>query len=155
MNESEIRQPVTATPSNPWDATARTGRPDVRGSLDGFTSAAQWGLASLLIGCTLLLAACVTLGFNVVLFHAGPRGIPTGLAFAGGLIGALVVAMLGLTSIMFGIRGWQHASAAGSSHALPIAGVAASAVGLVAWLIAAIDLMMILLAFNNYPAQAW
>ena len=44
----------------------------------GFGGAAQWGLASLVIGCTLLLAACATLVFNVLLFRTGPAGIETG-----------------------------------------------------------------------------
>ncbi len=99
--------------------------------------------------CRRLVAACVVLVFNVLLFRGGPAGIPTLLAFAGGLIGALAVTALGLASLLFGIWGWQQAHAAGSSPALGVAGVMASLAGLVAWLIVAIDFMMILYSFNG------
>jgi hypothetical protein len=142
MNDSDIQGPLRSGP--PWENSAPPDRFEVRPPVTGFTNAAQWGLASLLIGCTLLLAACGTLIFNVLLFRAGPAGIPTGLAFVGGLIGTLVVSALGLASVVFGVLGWQRAYAAGSSPALGVAGVVTSIVGLIAWLIAAIDLIAIL-----------
>jgi len=149
MSESDIHE--RSRPAHPtrWDAEAQAGPSDVRTPQHGFTSAAQWGLASLLLGCTLLLAACVTLVFNVVLFRGGPDGIPTGVALAGGLIGALVVSALGVAAVVFGILGWQRAYAERSSPALGVAGTFASAVGLVAWLIAAVDLIVILYSFAS------
>jgi hypothetical protein len=149
MADSNVRDQLRPGPANPRDVDTPVSRSDIRAPITGFTSAAQWGLASVLIGCTLLLAACVTLVFNVLLFRGGPAGIPTALAFAGGLIGTLVVSALGLASLLFGIRGWQLAYAARSTPVLPVAGAAVSFAGLVAWLIAAIDLMMILHSFNR------
>jgi hypothetical protein len=148
MSDSDIRDRVRPAQPNPWDADAEVGHSDIRTPNIGFTSAAQWGLASLLIGCTLLIAGCVVLAFNVLLFRGGPAGIPASLAFAGGLIGTMVVAALGLASLLFGARSWQQAYGVGSSPALGVAGVAASFAGLVTWLIAAIDLIMILYSFN-------
>ena len=109
-------------------------------SLSKSTSA---GLAGLLIGCTLLVSACVLLVFNVILFSRGMRGIPEELARIGGLIGVLGVVVLGLLSVLLGLRSWSSARR-GESRALGIAATAASAAGLVAWLIAGIDLLMIL-----------
>jgi len=145
MSDDGFRDKVRLARPHPWDADTQAGPAD--GSVTGFTSAVQWGLASLLIGCTLLVAACVVLVFNVLLFHGGPGGIPTLLAFAGGVIGTLAVSVLGLASLLFGMRGWQQAYAVGSSPALGVAGMAVSIAGLVAWLIAAIDLILILHAF--------
>jgi hypothetical protein len=147
MSDSDIRDRVR--PSQPWDADAEVGHSDIRTPNTGFTNAAQWGLASLLIGCTLLIAGCVVLGFNVLLFRGGPAGIPALLAFAGGLIGTVVVTTLGLASVLFGLRSWQQAYAVGSCPAFGVAGVGASIAGLVTWLIASIDLIMILYSFNQ------
>jgi hypothetical protein len=113
----------------------------------GTASAAQWGLASLLIGCSLLIASCCTLAFNVLLFRGGPAGIDVSLAYAGGLIGVVAVAVLGVASLVFGIVGCQKAYAYRTCPALGLAGLIASAVGLVTWLVAAIDLVMILHMF--------
>src|SRR5262245_42090982 len=138
MSNSDIRDQLRPAQPNPWEAVGHAGGLDVNTPRTGFTSAEQWGLASLLIGCALLVAACVVLVFNVLLFRGGPAGIPTGLAFAGGLIGTLVVSALGLASLLFGIRASQQAYAAGSSPALGVAGVVTSFAGLLVWLIAAI-----------------
>jgi hypothetical protein len=144
MSDSEIRnKPVSERPLR-LDSAAQAISADAHTHPPGFTSAAQWGLASLLIGCTLVVAGCVTLVFNVLLFRSGPAGIPTGLAFAGGLIGALAVSALGVASLVFGLLGWQRAYADRSSPALGVAGTGASIAGLVTWLIATIDLIVIL-----------
>jgi hypothetical protein len=147
MSDSDIRDQVR--PAQPWDTDAEVGHSDIRTPSTGFTGAAQWGLASLLIGCTLLIAGCVVLGFNVLLFRGGPAGIPAALALLGGLIGTMAVAVLGLASLFFGARSWQQAYAVGSCPAFGVAGVGASIAGLVTWLIASIDLIMILFSFNQ------
>ena len=103
--------------------------------------AVGWGLAGLLIGCTLLLSACVLMVFNVLLFMRGMRGVPRDLAQVGGVIGVGGVALLGVLAVIFGYRGWSAASRREESGALGVAGCAAGAVGLVAWLIAGIDLL--------------
>ena len=106
------------------------------------------GLAGLLIGCTLLISACALMVFNVLLFSRGMRGIPRDLAQAGGFIGAVGVAALGLFAVTSGIRGWNAANRNGESIALGIAGTLAGVVGLVAWLIAAIDMLAVLGLFR-------
>jgi hypothetical protein len=109
--------------------------------------AVQWGLASVLLGCTVLVGSLVLLVFNILLFRGGAQGIPVPLAIAAGFIGVLGVVSLGVASVIFGIRGWYQAYAERSSAALGIAGVAVSIAGLMAFLIAGIDLILILLSF--------
>jgi hypothetical protein len=103
-----------------------------------------WGLAGLLIGCTLLVSSCALMAFNVLLFSRGFRGIPRDLAQIGGVIGVTGVAVLGVLAVVFGARGWAAASRREESVALGVAGTAAGVVGLVAWLIAGINLLAIL-----------
>ncbi|AMV23255.1 hypothetical protein VT84_02520 [Gemmata sp. SH-PL17] len=103
------------------------------------------GLAGLAIGCTLLISACVLMVFNVILFGRGLVDVPRDLAQYGGLIGTTGVAILGLIAVIISVRSWSAARQSGESVALNVAATAASLVGLVAWLIAGIDLMMILL----------
>ena len=103
------------------------------------------GLASLLIGCTLLVSACVLMVFNVILFTRGLANVPIGLAQIGGLIGTGGVAALGVFAVILGARSWGAAGRSGESGALGAAATVASVVGLIGWLIAGIDLMMILL----------
>jgi hypothetical protein len=148
MSDSDIRDKLRPAPPTPWDADLERGPAGAGPSAHGFTSAAQWGLAALLIGCTLLVVGCVTLVFNVLLFRGGPVGIPVALALAGALIGTVVVSALGLAGLVFGVLGWQQAYAHRSCPALGIAGALASGAGLLAWLIAATDLVAIL---NSFP----
>jgi hypothetical protein len=101
------------------------------------------GIAGLLIGCTLLVSACVLMVFNVILFTRGLRGIPQGLAQIGAAIGLTGVAFLGLLGVVLGLRSWG-ATRQGESRAMGVAATCAGIAGLIAWLIAAIDLIMIL-----------
>jgi hypothetical protein len=105
---------------------------------------AAWGLGALLIGCSLLISACVLMVFNVILFNIGFRGIPKELAQIGGSIGAVSVSILGICSVWWGYRGWSAAVRREESTALGVAGTVAAVFGLVAWLIAALDLLAIL-----------
>lgn len=109
-------------------------------SLSASTSA---GLAGLLIGCTLLVSACALMVFNVLLFRGGLRGIPIDLARVGAIVGVFGVALLGVLAVVCGVRSWGGARR-GESALLGAAATAAGVVGLVAWLVAGIDLVMIL-----------
>ena len=103
-----------------------------------------WGFRALMIGCSLLISSCALMVFNVMLFWRGLRGIPKDWAQIGGIIGVAGVALLGLLAVVFGIRGWNAASHRGESTALGVSGTLAAIVGLIAWLIAGIDLLAIL-----------
>jgi hypothetical protein len=103
-----------------------------------------WGLAALLIGCTLLMSACTLMVFNVILFMRGLMGIPRDLAQIGGVIGMVSVALLGICAALWGYRGWSAAVRQGESTAMGVAGTVVAVVGLVAWLIAALDLLAVL-----------
>ena len=100
-----------------------------------FGPAAQWGLASLLMGGVLLLASCTMAVFVVQLSQLSFDRLAASIA---GPIGALAVAAYGVTSLIFGIRAWLKANSAGQSPALAVAGTVTSAVGLLGWLIATI-----------------
>jgi hypothetical protein len=106
MSDHDLSDKVRPPQPGSWSADAEACHADIRTPNTGFTNAAQWGLASLVIGCTLLLAACIILAFNVLLFRGGPAGIPVGLAFMGGLIGTAALSALGLASFLFGVYGW-------------------------------------------------
>jgi hypothetical protein len=147
MSDSDIGDKLRPAHPHLRVVEAPADHSDFRSPAAGFNSAVQWGLASLLIGSTLLVASCVTLVFNVLLFRGGPAGIPMGLAYFGGLLGTVVVLALGIFGIVSGIRGWLWASSDRLCPALPVAGTLASAVGVLTWLVAAIDLIMILHAF--------
>jgi hypothetical protein len=106
-----------------------------------------WGLAGLLIGCTLLMSACVLMVFNILLFRGGLRGIPLDAARAAAVGAVAGVALLGVCAVVFGLRGWS-AVKRGESVALGVAGTFAGLVGLVAWLVAGGDLLLVLGVFN-------
>jgi FtsH-binding integral membrane protein len=107
-------------------------------------SAQSGGIVALVLGCTLLLAACILMVFNVLLFTSGLFGIPIEIAQIGALIGTMGVAVLGIAGISFGVRGWLAASRQQEPTAFGAAGTMAAIVGLIAWLIASTDLMLIL-----------
>jgi len=149
MGDSDFREKLRSTPPDSSDLQREPGYSDIGAQTPSLGGAAQWGLSALVIGCTMMLLSGILLVFNVLLFRGGPAGIPMAFALTGGLIGALVGSALAVAGLAFGIRGWQRAGAERSSPALGIAGVAASTAGLLAWLIAAADLLIILYSFQR------
>jgi hypothetical protein len=118
-------------------------------SPSGFTLSRSTGagLAGLLIGCTLLVSACVLMTFNILLhshFSHGLHGIPIGLSLVGAAIGLPSVTLLGVFGFVMGIRSWS-AVPRGEAGALGAAATFAGFVGMAAWVIAATNLVMILL----------
>lgn len=112
------------------------------------TPGAAGGLSALLVGLALLVSACALMVFNVILFGIGMRGIPVEAARVGGVIGVVGVALLGLLGVVVGIRAWAAAARNRESLALGGLGTAAAVVGLVGWLIAGVDLVLILGVFS-------
>jgi hypothetical protein len=82
------------------------------------TPGTAWGLAALLVGCSLLISACALMVFNVTMFGIGLRGVNKEFDQPGGVIGALSVALLGVCSTLWGYRGWSAAVHKGESTAL-------------------------------------
>ena len=148
MEDSDFRDSAGLPPpawGSPSEAPA--GQADIQRPANEPSSAYQCGLASLLVGCTVGLASGLVIILATILFYGGPRGMPVVLAFATGLISVLVVAAASIGSVIFGIYGWYRAKADRASVAMPIAGVGASSVGLLAWIVAAADLVSVLGGF--------
>jgi hypothetical protein len=108
---------------------------------------AQWGLASLIIGAVLLLDASITLVFNTLLWRSGPSGLPLVPAFAGAVLGLLVVLCLAGFGIRLGVRGWRMAPDGRPPSPLVTAGVATGVAAMILWLVVGIDLIVILSSF--------
>lgn len=110
---------------------------------------AQWGLASLLISGLLLLAAPVTLIFNILLWQAGPFGIALGPAFVGAGLSLLVILGLTACGIAFGLKGRRMAADDRRPSPLTTAGVLTGVAALLLWLVVGIDLIAILCSFAS------
>jgi hypothetical protein len=140
MEDSDFREAGRPLPPA-WSEPAAT--PDVRRANDPST-AYQCGLVSLLCGCAMGLGSVLALILNMLILQHGPRGLNVGLSFAAGLIGVIIGSVGGIASLIFGISGWIRARPERASPAMPMAGVGASAVSLVLWIIAATALLMAL-----------
>jgi len=112
-----------------------------------FGCGAQWGLASLVIGSVIFLASPVLLAFNTLLAHGGRFGLPMGLVWTASIVGFVTVLALAIASVAFGVRGWMMSRRMREPLALGVAGTLMSAAALVGWLIAGIDLIIVLATF--------
>jgi hypothetical protein len=108
---------------------------------------AQWGLASLVIGSVIFLASPVLLAFNTVLAHGGRYGIPMGLAWTASIIGLVALFALAIANVAFGVRGWIMSRRQRQPVAFGVAGTLMSVAALLSWLIAGIDLIIVLATF--------
>jgi hypothetical protein len=108
---------------------------------------AQWGLASLLIGAVLILAALMTLIFNVLLWQSGPRGMPRMAALIGTVIGLAAVLGLAGFGIVAGLKGRSRTPLNSPPSPLATAGVVTGSTALVLWLLIGFDLLLILAPF--------
>jgi hypothetical protein len=104
---------------------------------------AQWGLASLLIGSVLILAALVTLIFNVMLWQSGHRTMPRFLALIGMVLGYLVVLGLGCFGIGAGLKGRRAPVVDLPPSPLATAGVVTGCAAMTLWLMIGFDLLVI------------
>ncbi len=120
----------------------------LRDPLPAFGAGAQWGLASLTIGSVIFLASPILLLFNTIFAQGGRAGVPMGAAWTASMIGWSLLLLLAIASIGFGIRGIRLACREGQSLALGVAGTCMSIGGFLSWLIAGIDLIIVLARFS-------
>jgi tRNA A-37 threonylcarbamoyl transferase component Bud32 len=118
--------------SQAGDPTERTMEP--REQVIG--PAAQWGLASLLMGAVLILLSGVMAVFDALAGapDSAMRHVAPAAAYMGGFFGACLILGFGVTSLVFGIRAWLLANAARQTAALPVAATVTNAIGLLSWL---------------------
>jgi hypothetical protein len=109
--------------------------------------AAEWGLASLLLGAMLSVTALLMLVLNVLLGTMAPQIMGPGdvhLATVGACFGVAAVvgvASFGMAAASFGLT---SAIRRRQPAALPLAGIVACALALLLWLVATVDLFMVL-----------
>jgi hypothetical protein len=110
--------------------------------------AVAWGLASLGLGAVTLLAAPITLIFNVLLWQSGATGgIPKVPAILAATVGLLIMLGLAGCGTVFGLRGRQLDEDLQKPSPLASAGVLVSVAAMILWMIAGIDLLAILVPF--------
>jgi hypothetical protein len=117
-------------------------------SSQGFGSGPQWGLASLVIGSVIFLASPVLLAFNTIFAHSGRYGVPMGLAWTASMIGWSALLILAGVNIWFGILGWRLARRDNQPVAFGVAGTLMAGAAVLGWLIAGIDLILVLASFS-------
>ena len=111
--------------------------------------AAEWGLASLLMGGILSILSLLALLINIILYaHAlsGPFLGPGELTavFIAAIFGAVIVPAICVTGIVFGIRSLASAFGRDQPGALGWAGLLMSLLALLLWIAVIVDLFMIL-----------
>jgi hypothetical protein len=118
--------------------------------------AAEWGLASLLIGCSLALGAPVTLILNTALAAVGTQIMgpdDVALARVGYYLACLLLIALAGLGIWFGLHGlglaWRHER----PIALPLAGALVCTVALVLWLFTTVDAVFVFEALRDQVAR--
>jgi hypothetical protein len=130
---------VTSGPqrNHAFDTRSDAG-PDVRAP--GVARSVQWGLAGLLLGVPLLVAAQGQLLLNRNFWTLGPHGMRLPIAFACTLICFAMLTTLGVIGVICGLRGWLLAASERQPIALGMAGTLLSAVSLIIWVGIFIDL---------------
>jgi len=127
--------------------------PDLREDLEDSAvtrHAAEWGLASLLMGGILTILAPIVLIFNLVFWLNGPRVIAPPdmhLAYKGVIAALALIALLCLLSLIFGIKAWRSARMNYQPAGLGVAGTLISLLALLLWVIVGADLIMIFETF--------
>ncbi len=129
--------------------------PDLREDLEDSAvsrHAAEWGLASLLMGGFLSVLALITLIFNLIFWLAGARVIALQdmrLAYTGAIAGLTLIVLLCLLSLFFGIKAWRSARMNYQPAGLAVAGTLLSVLALLLWMITGTDLIYIFETFTR------
>jgi hypothetical protein len=108
---------------------------------------AQWGLASLLIGAVLVLAALNCLNLRGGLWQSSPRSAPGMPALIATVANRAVVLGLAVFGIMAGRKGGCRVAAGTPASPLATAGVVAGFAAIILWLIISIDLFPVMISF--------
>ena len=111
--------------------------------------AAEWGLASLLMGGMLSVLSLLTFLINISLWGYSRAGISLSpgevqAVFIGAIFGAVIVPAICLAGIVFAIRSLASAFRREQPSALGWAGLLMSILALLLWIAAFVDLFMIL-----------
>jgi hypothetical protein len=117
-------------------------------SVVGFGAGQQWGVAAMAIGGMIFIASPILLAFNTILANGNRYGIPIGLAWTASMIGWSLVLILAFVSIGFGVYAWTLCRRSGHSIAIGVAGTVMSIAAALGWLIAGIDLILVLASFS-------
>jgi hypothetical protein len=109
-------------------------------------AAAEWGLAALITGGVLMLAAAVTIvtGLQMELLTSQFRPGDVRLAETLSFVGSASAGLLCLASVGFGVRALYLAAARKQPAGLALAGTLMSLAALVCWVVAAVALAQIL-----------
>lgn len=108
-----------------------------------------WGLAALGLGSTLVLASGLThvIAWQYVSLAGSYMGeLDTRLGLAACVLDALLVLGLGVLGVVAGTLGVRESRRLDSGQGLATAGLAAAVVGMLTWLIAAANLMIVAIA---------
>ncbi len=73
--------------------------------------------------------------------------MPMGLVWTASMVGLFALFALAITSVAFGVRGWIMSRRQRQPVAFGVAGTLMSVAGLLSWLIAGIDLIIVLAMF--------
>jgi hypothetical protein len=117
--------------------------------------AAEWGLASLLMGGFILIITSVVLVFALQFWVTGGSGVERAadwaakLTIVGAVIAALILIGLSAASLAIGIRALQSAAQRRQPAGLALAGTLVSAVALVLFTLMAIGTIMVILTFTG------
>jgi hypothetical protein len=120
--------------------------------------AAEWGLASVLIGALLVLGSPVLLIVNILMAAFGPSALGMNLgAIRLATIGFVAVLglllALGVMGVVFGVYSLVAARPRGQSIALGLTGLLICVVGLVMLIVVGIDTGFVLEWFNRSPSR--
>ncbi len=129
--------------------------PDLREDLEDSAvtrHAAEWGLASLLMGGILTILAPIVLIFNLIFWLHGSQVIAPPqmrLAYKGVIAALALIVLLCLLSLIFGIKAWRSARTNYQPAGLGVAGTLISLLALLLWIIVGTDLIFIFETFTR------
>ncbi len=108
-----------------------------------------WGLAALILGSTGILASAVThviCWLYVSLAGSNMADVDTRLGLGASILDVLLMSALAVFGIAAGVLGVRESQRLGTGRGLALAGLIAASMGLVFWLVAAANLIIVAIA---------